>query len=152
FHHEAMSCHFLIYPTPEQIKRTERRKGQHQLATGFEMFHQSLNRLETVWPQEHHSKITGYTVKTGQFRRQRTHIQAFEPQPGEVHPLDRSRTLDLTPTKIYGHHLPSRSDLLCQIESWNSMAGGNVKNGGPRLEVQMEQQRLSEWGGPKIVG
>ena len=116
------------------------------------MFHQSLNGFETIWTKKHDGEIAGDAVKTWQARRQRAHIQAFEPQPRELRSLDRSRALNLTPTEIDGQDLPRGPHLLCQVERWNPVAAGDIENGSSRAKIQMLQQRLSEGGGPIVVG
>ena len=115
------------------------------------MFHQTLDGVETVRTKKHDGEIAGDAIETGQVRRQGTHIQTIEPQPRELRALDRSRHLDLTPTEIDGQDLSGGPHLLCQVESRDSVAGGNVENGGPRVKIQMLQQRFSEGGGPIVM-
>ena len=141
---EATIRHLLIYPTPKRFECTERRKGQHQLASRLEMFHQSLNSFEPVRAEKHDREITGDAVETGHVLRQCTHIQGFEPKPWKLHSLDRACALDLMPTEIDGQNLPRRPHLLCQIEGRNTMAARNIEYDGSRAKIQMLQQRFSE--------
>ena len=108
------------------------------------MFHQSLDGVETVGTEKHDGEIAGDAIETVQVRQQGTHIQTFEPQPRELRALDRSRPLDLTPTEIDGQDLSGGPHLLCQVESRDPVAGGNIENGGSRAKIQMLQQRFSE--------
>ena len=71
---------------------------------------------------------------------------------GVASPWIVRRTLDLTPTEIDGQDLSRGSHLLCQVESRNPVAGGNIENGDSGAKIQMLQQRLSEGGGPIVVG
>src|SRR5262249_41970031 len=112
----------------------------------------SLNDFEAVGTEKHDGEIAGDAVKTWQARRQRAHIQAFEPQPRELRSLDRSRVLNLTPTEIDGQNLPGGPHLLCQVERRNPMAARDIENGSSGGKIQMLQQRLSEGSGPIVVG
>jgi hypothetical protein len=103
------------------------------------MSHQALDNLETVGTKKHDGKIAGDSIKTRQVRRQRAHIQAFEPQPRELRALDCSRTLNLTLTEIDRQNLSDGPHLLCQVESRNPVARSDVENGGPRVEIQLLQ-------------
>src|ERR1044071_3477996 len=115
------------------------------------MSHQALDNLETVGTKKHDGKIAGDSIKTRQVRRQRAHIQAFEPQPRELCALDSPRTLNLTLTVINRQNLSDGPHLLCQVESRNPVARSDVENGGPRVKVQLLQQRLSKRGGPIVI-
>src|SRR3977135_793027 len=101
------------------------------------MLHQSLDGFETVGTEKHDGEIAGDPVETGQARRQKPHIQTFEPQPRELLSLDRSRTLDLPPTEIYGQDLSRGPHLFRQVESRNPVAGGNIENGRSGAKIKM---------------
>ena len=141
---EAADGHLLIDPTPERIERTERRKGQHELTSWFEMCHQSLNDFETVGTEKHDREIARDAVKTWQSAEAVRAYPGIRTAATGVVFLESLARSNLTPTEIDGQDLPRGPHQLCEIECRNPMATGDIENGRSRAKVQMLQQRLSE--------
>src|SRR5829696_1384473 len=53
FFEQASQRHFLADATPQCIKGSKRREGQHQLSAGLQVFDQTFQNLRPVRSKEH---------------------------------------------------------------------------------------------------